>query len=532
MDELDKNLPDDFWRKTFEDASEMPPPRVWATIEQRLDESSGPKILPLWGKGLASSRSLIWGAGIAAAVALLLVGWWAIDSQSTKQSVTQVQPVGQANNIANSHSEPPLPTNASPTSNARHAQTDAVASTTAKSVAKAAQPIDGSISRSAAAASQNTQSLVAQADPKSSRSSNSQNVPAVLMAASTARRPVESQESVRSSRSMATTSYSPDSQTFIATNKSVQNAIVFNKLNGKPLRMRRPGSIQRIVWIRPVDILMEPEISISKRQPRELWASVNMMPGSFNPMVSVRPVQSSFSNTALLASANMSSQSSVSSRANYSMAYQAGAGVQLSERWSVESGVGYLSGHATVETAGQLLATGQMDVLANRIGTSSNAYVDALRNSSQNVKFANNAPQANYNNTIAYVSPSYVPSANQTIQTVNNDYQYVQVPVQVGYQLRPRKKLSMAVIGGLLTNIFVKNTVGDALVVTNKDGVYRPVSLAATMGARLRYRPTRQWSASVAGMYQPALESSTKSDAQVQGRPTSTGMSFGVDYHF
>ena len=108
----------------------------------------------------------------------------------------------------------------------------------------------------------------------------------------------------------------------------------------------------------------------------------------------------------------------------------------------------------------------------------------------------------------------------------------MQVPVQVGYQLRPRKKLSMAVLGALLTNIFVTNTVGDALVVTSKDGVYRPVSLAATMGARLRYRPSRQWSASVAGVYQPALESSTKADAQVQSHPTSAGMSFGVDYHF
>lgn len=509
----------------------MPPPRVWDTIEQRLDESGGPKVLPLWGTGLASSRSLIWGAGIAAAVALLLVGWWAVNSQPTNQSIAQVQTVGQANNIADSHSEPSLPTDASSTSHARHAQTDAVASTTAKSVAKAAHPIDGLRSRSAASASQNTPSLVAQTDPKSSRDTHSQNGPSVLMAASTARQTMENKESVRSSRSMATTPYTSGSQPFMATNEPTQNTVVFNKLNGKPLRMRRPGSIQRIVWIRPVDIMMEPEINKSKRQPRELWASVNMMPGSFNPMVSVRPVQSSFSNTAL-ATANMSSQSSVSSRANYSMAYQAGAGVQLSERWSVESGIGYLSGHATVETAGQLLATGQMDLLANRTGTSSNAYVDALRNSSQNVKSASNAPQASYSNTIAYVSPSYVPSANQTIQTVNNDYQYVQVPVQVGYQLRPRKKLSMAVIGGLLTNIFVKNTVGDALVVTNKDGVYRPVSLAATMGARLRYRPTRQWSASVAGIYQPALESSTKSDAQVQGRPTSTGMSFGVDYHF
>ena len=49
MDELEKNLPDDFWRKAFEEAAETPPPRVWNTIERRLDESDGPKVLPLWG---------------------------------------------------------------------------------------------------------------------------------------------------------------------------------------------------------------------------------------------------------------------------------------------------------------------------------------------------------------------------------------------------------------------------------------------------------------------------------------------------
>ncbi|GAB3770666.1 hypothetical protein GCM10028818_08440 [Spirosoma horti] len=528
MDELDKNLPDDFWRKTFEDASEMPPPRVWATIEQRLDESSGSKILPLWGTGLTSSRAMIWGSGIAAAVALLLVGWWALNTQSTTQPVSHVHPVNQANNVADSRSQSSVPTATLPANNARDAQTDVVASTTAEPVAKSALPIDDSRTRSTAVASYEAPSLVARNYSKSSRSIHSGNSPAVL---ATALRPTERLDAGFSSHSMATASDTPTGRSFTAASVLNETAVVaFNKLTGKPLRMRRPGAIQRIVWIRPMEFATEPEINKSKRQPRELWASVSMMPGSFNPMVSVRPVQSSFSNTAL-ASANVSTQSSVSSRANYSMAYQAGAGVQLNERWSVESGIGYLSGHATVETSGQPLATGQMDLLANRVGTGSNAYVDALRNSSQNVKLANSAPQASYNNT-SFAPPSYVPSSNQNLQTVNNDYQYVQVPVQIGYQLRPRKKLSMAVIGGLLTNIFVKNTVGDALVVTNKDGIYRPVALAATMGARLRYRPSRQWSASVAGMYQPALEPSTKSDAQVQGHPTSAGMSFGVDYHF
>lgn len=526
MDELEKNLPDEFWRKTFEEASEMPPPRVWSSIEQHLDESGGPKVLPLWGTGLASSRPLLWGSGIAAAVALLLVGWWALNTPSATRPLAQGHSLNRTNEVADARRQPSAASAALSKNNVHRVQNEAVAAVKTRSLTKYVHPIGGLSNRQAT--TNDAQALVAQAESRSDHRFNSADALQAMVDASVAMHKAENPKA--SFSSMTTASYAPASRSSTTNSTVSQNAVaaivLFDKLNGKPLRMRRPGSIQRIVWVRPVDAMNEPEISKSKRQPRELWASVSMMPGSFNPMVSVRSVQSSFSNTAL-AQANVATQPAVNSRANYSVAYQAGAGVQLTERWSVESGIGYLSGHATVETPGQPLAMGQMDIVANRNSTSGNAYVDALRNSSQNSKSASNAPQVNYNSVA-----SYAPVSNQSLQTINNDYQYVQVPVQVGYQLRPRKKLSMAVIGGLLTNIFVKNTVGDALVVTNNDGVYRPVSLAATMGARLRYRPSRQWSASLAGMYQPSLESSTKADAQVQGHPTATGISVGVDYHF
>jgi hypothetical protein len=124
---------------------------------------------------------------------------------------------------------------------------------------------------------------------------------------------------------------------------------------------------------------------------------------------------------------------------------------------------------------------------------------------------------------------TYNPQARQSI---TNDYQFVQVPVQVGYQLRPRKRLGLALLGGFLSNIFVRNTVGDELVITSKDGIYRPVSWAATLGARFRYRPSRQWSASLAGVYQPSLGPGTRPESAVQTRSTAAGMSFGIDYHF
>ncbi|AUD05634.1 outer membrane beta-barrel protein [Spirosoma pollinicola] len=526
MDELDKNLPDDFWRKTFEDAAEMPQPRVWATIEQRLDESKGPKVLPLWGTGLASSRPLVWGSLLAASVALLLVGWWVVTTQSVTQPTAPMQIASQSSNRGNgakSVDQSVSTRTALAVNKAPNVQSDALATT--KSLPKSPNPFG----RSAGSLMANSavQDEVVQGK-KSINGVNLSNVTEKISPISgemQAATPMNSQ----SAKSRVGVSYASNEHTPSGNTESEQTAFsLFNRLSGKPLRMRRPGMISRIVWVRPAELTTEPDIRNVKRQPRELWASVSMMPGSFNPSVSVRSMQTSLPNTSYV-TATAPNQASVSSRANFSVAYQAGAGMQLNEHWSVESGIGYLSGRSTVETPGQR-ASAQMDLLGNRNTVTTNVFVDAVRNSIQPTG-STLALASNANLSGGAYQANIVPDSRE-LQLITNNYQYVQVPVQLGYQLRPRKKLSMAVLGGILTNIFVRNTIGDALVVTSKDGVYRPVSLAATMGARLRYRPSRQWSASLAGVYQPSLESSTKADSQVQSHPTSTGMSFGLDYHF
>lgn len=528
MDELDKNLPDDFWRKTFDEAAETPPPRVWAAIERKLDESDGPKVVPIWGWGPASSRSLFWGSGLAAAVALLLVGWWLVNTPSTPPTpVAHIQRAVPSENVAAStkrtESSDALSTETSPADASTTAANKVIASSGVTSRLKAERsPYNASTERIAAV--KDASETIARNEKAfdSGFAALQQHIAAIEASQRT--------QSVASRMQAVAYSASQHAESGVQAFGSAHEA-AFDKLSGKPMRLRTIGAIQRIVWARPVEVDMEPAMIKSKQKSRELWASVSMMPGSFNPTVSLKTAQPSFSNT-MIASSTVSNQSAVSSRASFSVAYQAGAGVQLNDHWSVESGVGYLSGRSTVETpAQQYLASVQMDALTNRNTGLNNLYTDALRSSVRSNDLAN-APQANYSGLAANGFKSAAPYDSRSIQAVTNDYQFVQVPVQVGYQFRPRKKLSMAVLGGLLTNIFVKNTVGEALVVTSKDGVYRPVSLAATMGARVRYRPSRQWSASVAGVYQPSLEAGTTADSQVQTRPTSAGMSFGVDYHF
>ncbi len=531
-------MPDNFWRKAFDEAAETPPPRVWDAIERRLDEPDSTKILPLWGAGLASSRPFVWSTGIAATVALLLLGWWAVQTlPSNNLSYKRNDP----NAIAQQAARPAnRPVSKEPTA---AEQTDLANSSTElpESVASVSKTTTESGTKTVAKSGRQQLSPFKPYPANNAlatlaskpRVPNSVGSELLMKTGQLAQARTAPRMSVTTAAAQAAINSVVASQAIVtqadAANSTV--SIAFEPLSGRSLRLRGFGQIHRIVWFRPAEPELKPEIAQSKQKSRDVWASASVMPGSFNPMVSIKSASVASAGSASLDAikASTTSQQNVSSSPNFSVAYQAGAGVQLSERWSIESGIGYLAGRSTLETPAQF-SSASLSAGFVQNSASSNLYVDALRNSIHRSDLAYAVPQANYANVS---NSAYQNSYNGQIrQVLTNDYQYMQVPVQVGYQLRPKKKLSLALLGGIITNIFIRNTVDSQLEITAKDGVYRPVSLAAAMGARFRYRPTRQWSASVAGMYQPALGLGTQSESQVQSQPNTAGMSFGVDYHF
>ena len=549
MSKLEQNIPNDFWRKTFEDAAETPPPRVWDAVERRLDDNE-PRVLPLWGAGLVSSRPFVWSVGVAAAVALLLIGWWALRTTPPVNPVARRQPSGQVERVAVIPSAPDnVATNPSlePASKRLPAPDRQAQETVASNLKSTSLPRRQVTRLPVQPARQPAAESVTQVTPAPTTATvdlNGKQRVADEQPVRTVQRAVASSThtDVLSNSRMALTGSATAPTTFpntvvSATPMSIVagQAPSFDPLRALAIQLREPGSIQRIVWFRPAEPAVEPATVQPKRETREMWASVSLMPGAFSPSVAVRSAQPSFAKANTNALNNVgTTQPSVNSRANFSVAYQAGAGIQLSERWSVESGVGYLSGRSTVESPVQTSAANFQAVGIAPSGQIANLYVDALRNRvASPSSAANNSIAGSFYDAAATsrftAQNNYNP---QTRQSLSNDYQFVQVPVQVGYQLRPRKRLSLALLGGFLSNIFVRNTVADDLVITAKDGVYRPVSWAATVGARFRYRPSRQWSASLAGVYQPSLGPNTKPEAAVQSRPTSTGLSFGIDYHF
>jgi len=543
----ERNIPDDLWRKVFDEADDAPPPRVWDAIERRLDESDKTGIVPLWGAGPVLSRPFGWAAGLAAAVALVLVGWWVMPADQSRQSVATRQSAAPANPTTQPDRQQPVQPSVVGSA------TDGMASTSAPA-------------SSPAGAEQPSLSAASEPSPTGSVSGRrlSRQMPTLAL-----NRPQRSTQSARSASAVsATETTNPESvagpavtgatppalaltaspmpanafdrqSTILSANSAAADQLAsanYDRLEGRGLKLRGPGAIQRIVWFRPADPADDmPLEQTTKRAERSLWASVSVMPGAFDPAVSTQ-IPSVVRMSGVAASAT---SPTVSSRANFSIAYQAAAGVQLTEHWSLESGVGYLAGRSTVDSPRpanvySLQMVNNTGSAASVAGTSS-LYTDLLRSQLGQSSATQNGSTAQfaYDNLMSAnraADPNNYDIRNS--QAVTNDYQYIQVPMQVGYQLRPHKRLSMALLGGLLTNIFVRNTVADELVITAKDGLYRPVSLAATMGARFRYRPSQRWSASVAGVYQPSLSPGTPVDSPIQTRPTSTGMTFGVDYHF
>lgn len=529
MNELD-HFPDDFWRKAFDGADEQPPQRVWDAVERQLDEDSKARVLPLWGAALLPGlRTLTWGAGAAASVALLLAGWWY--TQSTNQlSTTKSVAVHTGKHAV-------VPANAPIAQNI--IQPDHKTTLVASAV-KAAPELPTRRIRSAAEHPNqpaftltDNSTLIADIDQQYGNARSERTVqyvhtsgfvqttvPAMPDPSPAAAMPLMATVPMAAEASPAAGQPDVPSATKLTMANSSSNQLAQSKT--------------ATAWT-GVDATSDIAVTdgLTKAKKREKWASLSVMPGTYNPAVALASAATPMATASYANSVSRNTVATtpvVDSRSSRSIAYQVSAGIQLTEHWSVESGVGYLSAQSTVESPTQISLASAAMITAKDAQVTNNLFVDAVRDRviSQTNAYAipamdpTGSPQS-------YVTNRYSMSEQQA---VSNAYQFVQVPVQVGYQLRPRKRLGLALIGGFLTNIFVRNTVADQVVITPADDIYRSLSLAASVGARFRYRPSQHWSASLAGLYQPTIGSTTSAGSPIRSHPTTTGMSFGVDYHF
>ncbi|WP_128547288.1 anti-sigma factor [Larkinella soli] len=540
------------WRSAFDDQAENPSDGLWEAIERRLDEEDKGRVIPIW------PRFRPWAYGAAAAILTIVLGWWATESIETMQNNRPVagqtaRPSGaesaQVPNTKENTGETPAGITASPSASSAPADRpgrlsdetvaarrlpsrrktttgpetnpELESSQTAGTIdqlIKDRSVLSGKRVSPAPEILKSQEALVA--NPQGSRPANRPDQPQVSFSAPSAARTGEP--------SPIPAGGNPA--------EPAEERLAFDAdlLKGKAIQGRRYTQVDRIVWYRAPETAVEPQIK--ERARKEYWAGLTATPTSFNPMASVGLVGQSNYGLAYVSSNSVQQGrfqqegSTVQNKARISMAWQAGGGVHLSRHWSVETGVQYLNGRS------QAISN---SAVANAFTNQpENLLVNAVRNSSPTVAQADVQKNMNTNflptssdGTSTLVNPGFAAVVPEE-QSVSNNFQYLQIPVQLGYHILPDNKLSYAILAGVMANVFLQNTINGTVEVTPSDQVYRQMVMAGTAGLRINYHPTRHWSGSLTGSYQQALQNGTVSNAQLQVQPQAIGVGFGLNYHF
>lgn len=297
---------------------------------------------------------------------------------------------------------------------------------------------------------------------------------------------------------------------------------------------KKPAPISRIIWYRaPETAVAAIEPQDKGRSKKEYWAALTATPMSFNPMAAVQSSfqQANVAYNSIQAASRLPTSTPLQNQAQISMAWQASSGVQFSKHWSVEAGIQYLNGRSQAQNNASVT-----NIFTNQ---TENVLVNAIRNSNTSLPLASSPAPANnqgFGSSLVADKNGWSNTSNLVVtptdQVVSNNFQYMQIPVQLGYHILPDHKISYSILGGLMANLFLKNTINGTLEVNPEDQIYRPVSMAGTAGLRVNYHPTHHWSGSLTGSYQQALQNGTEASAQLRVRPQALGVGFGLNYHF
>ncbi len=521
MDTSEQNNFEENWRRAFDDASETPPDSVWARIEERLDKEEKERVvvLPLWRRW----QNMHWMA--AASVALLAIslgGWWL--SQNPKSDTF-------SGNIAQNDAKVIFPNkeNSSKVQNQKPTPETATAEHTAQStiIQKENKQVEENplqLSKKTSIASTTPNNKVSATD-KGKKLLKEWAIKEEIAVAKT-----------QPSRPMPVLSAAPHSnlkENSLQTNDLITNqltistpiiestsAVEINALDGKNLR-NLPGLSKKQIWV----AYQAPENNFEtpkKASTKEYWASVGIMPASYNAGVAIGGSSAgrAFAMSGQNALANTTNSTNAgSNRSALSYAVQWQGGLQLNQRWSIETGVNYLQGNSVFE------GTNGFNVYTNSYVNNLEAAVNLSNNLTKQYDFVNAGSDKSQIQSFA------------TNQSISNAYQYLQVPVQAGFALvKPKRKLSLWLLGGFVNNIFLRNSFESGqeriVSVSGADNPYKTLSLSASTGMRVQYKMNKRWTTLISGNYQQALGSNTRSNALFEAKPQLFGVGAGLRYGF
>ncbi|MDF7818920.1 outer membrane beta-barrel protein [Runella sp. MFBS21] len=511
MDTAEENNFEYNWRKAFEEAEEAPPASVWAKIEERLDEDEERAlIVPFW----KSAQNMRWLA--AASVVLIMisvrVGWL----NQTTSSPNDIAQSGAKSKIVEKDNKISAPDGQA--SVAQIPQTSIIAREEAATSLKLSKKQDLALSpqKSQKTLRTNSQNVSSDIDSQNEKLSPTLETTTIAIASKVEARTSNGVSHSNVENTSAEVVAAATNQDIISISRSINSLSIKNLQDLLGLTERQP-------WVAYQEV---PSESANKKKslPKEYWASVGVMPASYNAGVSIggNVPSRAFNASGQYALANVTNRSTTSTnRSSLSYALQWQGGLQLNQRWSLETGLNYLQGNSRFE------GTSGFDAFSNSYVNNLEAAVNYSTNNSKNV---------------ASDFPGLITDKSQiqtlaTTQSISNSYQYLQVPVQAGYAIiKAKSKLSLWVLGGVVNNIFLRNSfeTGQERVVTvsGADNPYRTLSLSASTGLRVQYRMNKHWTTLVSGNYQQSLGSTTRASAVFEAKPQLFGLGAGLRYGF
>jgi hypothetical protein len=191
------------------------------------------------------------------------------------------------------------------------------------------------------------------------------------------------------------------------------------------------------------------------------------------------------------------------------------AGVAISKHVFIESGIQYWRGNSWLESDALIM---------NRL--------DSKRADLYNSFLANNQ-------VIPVFSRQNVLLPTNNPYRVQNVYQYLSVPLRVGYRLRPLPKVETAVLAGASGDFFQKNTIHtqtanlvSSIEYTRQDHWYRNLNLSGLVGVSVGYDLPSRWQISADAQYRHALLDGVNQPSAVHSRLTQWAIGLGLKRHF
>lgn len=548
MEPLDNERFEDAWRRAFGEAEEAPSEGLWGRIERQLPAERGKR------------RPVVWWWAAAASLLLTLLagglGWWA----GRQNAATD-------NRVATTQTQP-APSGSRPEATTAHAprpEPSALPQPSAAVARRAAEPVAPSVAAPGTSEIASASERTAQRIPRPNPLGNEAASPGVfsgekpVSAAPSAELPrLATRPSGRAARrddpvqpEVSPAVYNPSdaasdaqvaavpevgqAQPAVASLTGTERQAVVDFLNRKAvqplnvaLRVLPPAvpSAPRPLFMPP-----PPESEGAKKSARgsRFWASVGAAPVGFDPRVRLGGSVAALANAAMTtnnfqnSSIGRGSLSSPVAQSQPALSYRVGGrvGWQVSDRWSLESGVEYLNGQSTLQSG---------LVLVNRAtNEATSLFAEALSNKNAA------ALDVAYNVGSLAAQNSFVPADNQLRST----YQYVSVPLQVGYRLWPESRMEALLSAGFSGDVFLSNTLQptgtsnlSAVRYAPADGVYRQLLWSGLGGLGLRYRLDTHWGLGLNGTFRRALTSGVQNSSGVQTFPREMGVGLRVDYRF